>query len=113
MKNVHTGLYYEYMWKSNNRVHFIFPVELGVGECFYEWRDIKYYFGSSYPYGEQFYFYLEPSAKLEFNLSELFRINAGVLYTLIPQEFEFRTITNSSLSVPSLEVGIRYEIFFQ
>ena len=113
LKNVHTGLYYEYMWKPNNRVHFIVPVELGVGECFYEWRDIKYYSGSSYPYGEQYYFYLEPTAKLEFNLSERFRINAGVSYTLVPQEFEFRTITNSSLSVPSLEIGIRYGRFFQ
>ena len=113
LKNVLTGLFYEYMWKPNNKFHVTFPLAAGVGESYYDWRELDAAGSASFPYAEKYYFYIEPGLKLEANMTERVRLNAGITYIVAPGSFDYRGLTHKHVSRPTFQLGLRYGRFFR
>lgn len=112
LKNVLTGLFYEYMIKPNNKVHFTIPIASGVGETYYDWRELDANGAASFPYNEKYYFYIQPAVKIEINIAERWRVNAGLAYLYVPETFAYRGVRNTDVSGLGIHVGVRYGKFF-
>ncbi len=75
------GLFIEPIVLSNKLVHVTFPVSAGAGWLgyIYDWEDVGYSYKDDLVDGDV-YWYIEPGASLELNVSRNFRINFGASY---------------------------------
>jgi type 1 glutamine amidotransferase len=104
-------MYYERTFMPSEKVHITVPfaVGVGVGNSYYDWKELDANGVSSLPYKEeQYYLYIEPAVKIGVKLTDKFRLNAGVTYDLAPMEFSYRGVTNKNVSGPRFQLGIRY-----
>jgi hypothetical protein len=109
LKNALTGMYFERTFMPSKRVHITVPLAVGVGNSYYDWKELDAQGVASLPYKEeQYYLYLEPAIKLGVKLSDKFRLNAGVTYALAPMDFSYRGVTNENLSGLRFQAGIRF-----
>lgn len=109
LKNALTGMYYERTFMPSKRVHITVPFAVGVGNSYYDWKELDANGVASLPYQEeQYYLYLEPAIKVGVKLTDKFRLNAGVTYALAPLDFSYRGVTNENLSGPRFQVGLRF-----
>jgi len=108
LKNSLTGLYYEYSWKPNEKVHLTFPMAVGAGDCYYDWRELDKKGLASIPYESVYYLYIEPAARVEMILNAKFRLVGGASYVFAPLEFNNRGLTQKDVSKPRYYIGVRF-----
>ncbi len=109
LKNALTALYYERTFIPHKIVHITVPVAVGVGNSYYDWKELDAAGVASLPYEEeQYYLYVEPAIKIGVKLTDKIRLNGGVTYAIAPLDFEYRGVTNENLSGPRFQLGIRY-----
>jgi len=112
LKNALTGLYYERTIMPSKRVHLTVPLAVGVGNAYYDWRELDAKGAAGFPYTDQYYLYIEPAVKVGVKLTDKFRLNAGATYSIAPLEFDYRGVTNEHLSTMRFQAGIRYGIWW-
>lgn len=112
LRNVLSGVYYEYMLRPDNKLHFTFPIATGAGELYYDWKELDKRGVSSFPYEEEFYFYIEPAVRAEYNIAPNWRVHVGASYLVAPFDFDYRGITASSVTGPTVHFGVRFGRFF-
>ncbi|MBT8328019.1 MAG: hypothetical protein KJP21_09880 [Bacteroidia bacterium] len=103
-----TSAYIEYTLKPSSRVHLTFPLDIGGGDVNMEWKE--YRSSDPFPYGEKYFFYVEPGAKLEIAITKKLLINLGATYVFVPK-LDYRAVTAKNISGPSAIVGIKYGKF--
>ena len=108
LKNALTAFYYEHTIMPSKRVHLTVPLAVGVGNAYYDWRELDANGAASFPYGDKYYLYVEPAVKVGVKLTDKFRLNAGVTYAIAPLDFDYRSVTNENLTGPRFQLGIRY-----
>ncbi len=75
------GFFIEPIFWSNKAIHFTIPISAGTGWLGYieDWDDNDYTYNyEDNLYGDDVFWYIEPGAVVEFNISRRFRINFGV-----------------------------------
>ncbi|MDB4106845.1 hypothetical protein N9595_00035 [Bacteroidia bacterium] len=112
LKNALIGFYYEYTMKPGKKVHLTFPLAAGVGNVYYDWRDLDPNGAASFPYEEEFYFYRETAVKVEVNLARKWRLNGGLTYAIAPLGFDYKSVTNNDVTGPRFQLGIRFGKFW-
>lgn len=110
LKNALTALYYERTFIPHKKVHLTVPLAVGVGNSYYDWRELDDAGVAALPYPEDeaYYLYIEPALKVGVKLTDKLRLNAGVTYALAPLDFDLRGVTNSDVSGLRFQVGIRF-----
>ena len=73
-----------------------------------EWKE--YRSNDAFPYGEKYFFYIEPGAKIEVAITEKILINIGATYVFVPK-LDYRAVTAKNISGPAAIVGIKYGKF--
>ncbi len=103
-----TSAYIEYTLKPTNRLRLTFPLDIGGGDVNMEWKE--YRSNDAFPYGEKYFFYVEPGAKLEFAVTKKILVNLGATYVFVPK-LDYRAVSANNISGPSAIVGIKYGKF--
>lgn len=112
LKTVLTGVYYERTFLVGGKVEFILPIAAGVGEAYYDWRELDDLGRASFPYDEEYYFYVEPAARVSYRLAKKWKVVGGVTYAFAPFDFDYRAVTNQAVSGARYQLGIRYGRFW-
>jgi hypothetical protein len=99
----------EYTLWSDKLVHLTIPVWIGGGEVEMDRKDN---FGdiNPNPYGEQYFFVVEPSAMLEINLHKYVKLNAGIGYRAV-SNMTYRNFDQSALIGITGNVGLKIGLF--
>ena len=109
LKNALTAFYYERTFVPHKMVHITVPLAVGVGNSYYDWRELDANGAAGFPFpDEQYYLYVEPAVKIGVKLTNSLRLNGGITYALAPLDFNYRGLTNSHVSGPRFQVGIRF-----
>jgi len=110
LKNALTALYYERTFMPAKKVHITVPLAVGVGNSYYDWKELDAAGVAALPYPDQeeYYLYIEPAVKVGIKLTDKLRLNAGVTYAIAPLDFDFRGVTNNDVSGPRFQVGLRF-----
>jgi hypothetical protein len=101
------GAFVEYTLWSNRVLHLTFPLMIGMGEVEMDWEtDID---SDTNPYGEENFFFVEPSAQLEVNIMKNVRFHTGVAYRIVGN-MDYRALNQSDISgltgVAGLKIGV-------
>lgn len=103
------GLSLEYTWKPDRLLHLSFPLSAGMGEV--DWKDGSPFSGQEPDFGEDNFFFIQPGAMLEVNLSSFARLYGGVAYRWVPAGVDYRGLDAADISVPAGVLGIRAMLF--
>jgi hypothetical protein len=104
------GLALEYTLNPGNLFHFTFPLTLGAGEVQMDWKESAPNYGTDI-LSEDNFFFVEPGAMAELNLTPGFRLHAGLTYRLIPGGVDYRTYSAADLSGITGSFGLKYVLF--
>lgn len=101
------GAFVEYTLWSDQVFHLTFPLMIGIGEVEMDWEtDID---TDTNPYGEENFFFIEPSAQLEVNLMKNIRFHTGIAYRIVGN-MDYRALDQSDISgltgVAGLKIGL-------
>jgi hypothetical protein len=111
------GLRAEYILNPDKLVHFSFPLTIGGGEASMDYKgdlDID-----DDPFGEDYFFFIEPGVQAEVNLIKNARLFAGASYRITSGlDYTYRNPANQSVNIQSgdinglgVNVGIRFGLF--
>jgi hypothetical protein len=115
------GLILEYIYNSNNLIHFTAQTLIGGGSI--SWIDNdRYQWNNDYlhnTYGKDEFFVFEPGVNVEFNLVKWFRVDVGVNYRLISgldSKLTYlgntmKTLSSKDLSGVSGSVTFKFGVF--
>ncbi|WKN42159.1 outer membrane beta-barrel protein [Tunicatimonas pelagia] len=99
------GAFVEYTVWSNQLFHLTFPLMIGVGEVEMD-RETS---NDTNPFGEENFFFVEPSAQLEVNLMKNIRFHTGIAYRIVGN-MDYRMLDQSDISgltgVAGLKIGL-------
>ena len=106
------GATIEYIWKSDQLIHFTIPVTFGGGEIQADWKDdFNYDDNADDNFGEDSFFFVEPGVMMEINLLPFMRLNAGVTYRYIPGDVDYRGLAANDISGLTLSGGLKFGLF--
>lgn len=106
------GATVEYTFASNRLIHFSIPVAVGAGEVEYGWRDeFGYDFNDDQPYGEDYFFYVEPGAILEINVLPFMKFSTGATYRFVPGGVDYQQLDAADVSGLTFSAGLKFGIF--
>lgn len=104
------GFEMEYIFHSDKILHFSFYTLIGAGTVTYRdrfnWNDFDF----DFDYSNNTFFVIEPAANIELNVTDFFRINAGVGYRFI-SGIDFDNLDNSDFSGPSANITFKFGKF--
>lgn len=98
------GGFVEYTLSSKKAFHLTFPLYIGYGEV-----EMDNEIGDA-GLGEANFFQIEPSALLEVNLHQNFRLNLGAGYRFVGQ-MDYRNLNQSDMSGLTASVGLKFGLF--
>lgn len=106
------GLLLEFTTAPNKLVHFTFPLVIGAGEVEMDTRErFEYLTGmDDNNFGEEHFFFIEPSAQLEINLHKYVRLNLGASYRFV-NNASYRGLDHADLSGFNAVFGIKAGMF--
>jgi hypothetical protein len=99
------GVRFEYALQPVKVIHFIFPVEFGVGETELDLKD-SYEDEGIVPANDAWFAYFEPGAALEINLQKYVKLNFAAGYRFV-SNMSFRNLTEKDLMGITCSVGLR------
>ncbi|WKN44982.1 hypothetical protein [Tunicatimonas pelagia] len=102
------GAFVEYTVWSNNTFHLTFPLMVGMGEVEMD-RETSNDTDTN-PFGEQNFFFVEPSAQLEVNLMQNVRLHTGVAYRVVGN-MDYRALDQSNIDGLTGVVGLKVGLF--
>lgn len=111
------GVRAEYILNPDKLVHFSFPLTIGGGEASMDYkRDLDF---SDDPFGEDYFFFVEPGVQAEVNLIKNARLFAGASYRFTSGlDYEYSNPANELVNIQSsdinglaLNLGIRFGLF--
>lgn|GEM_PF-1094098 len=101
-------MYYEQTFSLSKNINIAVPIAVGGGHTYYDWRVLDPGGVTSFPYEEQFYLYVEPAARVEIKLNNRWRVVGGAAYTLALLAFDYRGVTQGSVTAPRFQPGVRF-----
>ncbi|MEM9672671.1 MAG: hypothetical protein AAF992_08745 [Bacteroidota bacterium] len=102
------GAFVEYTLWSNRVLHLTFPLMVGMGEVEMDWEtDID---TDTNPYGEENFFFIEPSAQLEVNIMRNVRLHTGVAYRIVGN-MDYRRMDQADINGLTGVVGLKFGVF--
>ena len=104
-----TSAFYEYTFNAKQLVHPALSLDVGVGDVNMEFKN-QAISSVLFPYGEAYFFFAQPEAKLEINLHSRWRANLGVSYVWVPS-LNYRAVNAKNMSGPSFSFGLKYGRF--
>ncbi|MCB2195753.1 MAG: porin family protein [Bacteroidetes bacterium] len=104
------GLTMEYVFFTNEKIHFTIPVLIGAGGV-YIYEDVDDYFNNDWNELENSAaFIVEPGIYIEFNLFKFFRIDLGASYRLV-RETDLVNLSDDDLSDFTINAGFKFGFF--
>jgi hypothetical protein len=104
------GFMLEYTPYSEKLLHLSLHGMIGAGGVRYAVKDYKTDNDDDVNYNEDAFFVLEPGVDAILNVTEAFRVGAGLAYRYV-NDVEYEDLTNSDLSGVSGQVVLRFGVF--
>lgn len=106
------GLSMEYVFFTNEKIHFTVPVLIGAGGI-YIYEDDDSYFNNEWDEIENSAaFIVEPGVYIEFNLFKFFRVDLGASYRLVSQtDLPLSGLSDDDLSDFTINAGFKFGFF--
>ncbi len=110
------GVRAEYMLNPDNLVHFSFPLTIGGGEASMDYKgDLDF---DDDPFGEDYFFFVEPGVQAEVNLIPSvsffagisYRITSGLDYEYSNPAGQMTRLESSDINALALNTGLRIRI---
>ena len=101
----------EYTWQPDRLFHLSFPLYVGGGELELDWKDSSPFYALDPDFGEDYFFFIQPGAMLELNLTPFMRLYGGVLYRWVPGGVDYRGLDAADISGLAGVVGLKFGLF--
>jgi hypothetical protein len=104
-----TSAFYEYTIKPKRVVHPVFSLDVGAGDMNMEFKEPAIS-APLFPYGEQYFFFAQPQAKLEVNVHPRLKAHLAASYVWV-SSLQYRALNAQNTSSPSFSIGLKYGRF--
>lgn len=104
-----TSAFYEYVLKPYKKLHVSFSADVGAGDVNMEYKNQSTP-RALFPYEEKYFFFAQPSVRLELNVLPKIRANVAASYVWVPS-LEDRAVNAANFSGPAFSFGIKYGKF--